>query len=123
MEINEAFERYLQFCMFEKQLTNVTITDYKDDFKKFLYYFPNIKDTDDLSKDDFDNFTFNQSIDELSEKTISRRITFLKGFYIFLESEKIVTKDIIDNIEMPKTPKKLPVYLTKIGRASCRERV
>ena len=35
MEINEAFERYLQFCMFEKQLTNVTITDYKDDFKKF----------------------------------------------------------------------------------------
>ena len=37
MEINEAFERYLQFCMFEKQLTNVTITDYKDDFKKFLY--------------------------------------------------------------------------------------
>ena len=113
MEINEAFERYLQFCMFEKQLTNVTITDYKDDFKKFLYYFPNIKDTDDLSKDDFDNFTFNQSIDELSEKTISRRITFLKGFYIFLESEKIVTKDIIDNIEMPKTPKKLPVYLTK----------
>ncbi len=43
MEINEAFERYLQFCMFEKQLTNVTITDYKDDFKKFLYYFPNIK--------------------------------------------------------------------------------
>ena len=98
MEINEAFERYLQFCMFEKQLTNVTITDYKDDFKKFLYYFPNIKDTDDLSKDDFDNFTFNQSIDELSEKTISRRITFLKGFYIFLESENVLGSVFFTNV-------------------------
>lgn len=113
MKINEAFEKYLQFCMFEKQLTNVTIKDYKDDFKKFLYYFPNIKDTSELSKEDFNNFTFNQSIDDLSEKTISRRITFLKEFYIFLESEGIVKEDIVDNIEMPKTPKKLPVYLTK----------
>lgn len=113
MKINEAFEKYLQFCMFEKQLTNVTIQDYKDDFKKFLYYFPNIEDTSELSKEDFNNFTFNQSIDDLSEKTISRRITFLKEFYIFLESEGIVKEDIVDNIEMPKTPKKLPVYLTK----------
>ncbi len=112
MELNEAFSSFLQYCLFEKNLTNTTIIDYKEDFKKFKSIFPDYKDTNDLKITDLDEFSFNQSIEGLNASTLARRVSFLKMFYLFLESEKI-TKNLIQDVEMPKRSKKLPVYLTK----------
>ncbi len=111
MKIEQAFTKYLQFCVIEKNLRPLTISNYKDDFKVFLEYFPYIEDTDDLSIGDIDEFNYKQSIDELKVTTIKRRISTLKNFYIFLESEGIKT-DIIKEVLTPKANKYLPEYLT-----------
>ena len=111
MKIEQAFTKYLQFCVIEKNLRPLTISNYKDDFKVFLEYFPYIEDTDDISIGDIDEFNYKQSIDELKVTTIKRRISTLKNFYIFLESEGIKT-GIIKEVLTPKATKYLPEYLT-----------
>lgn len=111
MKIEQAFTKYLQFCVIEKNLRPLTISNYKDDFKVFLEYFPYIEDTDDLLIGDIDEFNYKQSIDELKVTTIKRRISTLKNFYIFLESEGIKT-GIIKEVLTPKATKYLPEYLT-----------
>lgn len=111
MEINEAFLKYLKFCKIEKNLTNITINNYKEDFKAFLEYFPYIKEVSDLTDDDINDFIYKQSIKNLKPKTISRRVSTIKNFYAFLESEKIKT-GILKTVYIPKKDNYLPTYLT-----------
>lgn len=111
MEINKAIKQFLQYCLFEKGLTKVTIDDYNEDFKVFLKMFPSINDTSQLTKNDLEDFIFEQSLNGLKSTSIRRRITTLKNFYIFLDNEKI-TNGIASDVELPKKEQRLPVYLT-----------
>ena len=111
MEINAAIREYLQHLVFEKGLLKQTIIDYKDDFNCFFEYFPNINDTDQLTSDDIDNFTYKQGLDELKATTISRRVSTIKNFYIFLEREGICN-EIVKEVILPKKEKHIPTFLS-----------
>lgn len=111
MNINDAFLKYLKFCKIEKNLTNITIKNYQEDFDYFLNSFKNIKDTSALSNEDIDNFIYFQRKEGLKTSTISRRVSTIKNFYSFLESEKIKT-GILKKISLPKKESYLPTYLT-----------
>ena len=65
MEINQAFQKYLNFLLIEKNLLPQTIENYKEDFLLFKKYFPYIEDTSDLTKDDINDFNYNLSINNL----------------------------------------------------------
>jgi integrase/recombinase XerD len=111
MDIQQAIEEFLQHALFEKGLQTRTIEDYKEDFKSFFYYFPYIKTTDDLTEDDIENFTYKQGLDELKASTISRRISTIKTFYLFLDNEGI-RKNLVHEVIMPKREKHIPSVLT-----------
>lgn len=111
MEINEAFNKYLNYLIIEKNLLPQTIEDYKEDFLIYKKYFPYINDTSDLNKDDINDFIYQLSINELKVKSIKRYLSTIKNFYIFIESEGI-EKNIIGKIYIPKVEKYLPEYLT-----------
>lgn len=111
MGINEAIALFLQSCLFERNLTQITIKNYQDDLKCFLRFFPEKQFTNDLLETDIQSFTYKQSINDLKSSTITRRITVLKTFYIFLEGEGIV-KNLVNEVVIPKGQKTLPVYLT-----------
>ena len=111
MEINEAFDKYLKYLRVEKNLSINSISSYKFDFLEFLKCFKNIKDTNDITYNTLENFIFIESKKKMKSKTIARRISSLKNFFIFLEIEQI-KNDIIKSIESPKKEKKLPSYLT-----------
>ena len=111
MEINQAFQKYLNFLLIEKNLLPQTIENYKEDFLLFKKYFPYIEDTSDLTKDDINDFNYNLSINNLKTSSIKRRLSTIKNFYIFLETEGIET-NIIGKIYTPKSEKYLPEYLT-----------
>lgn len=112
MVINDAIERFLQYSLFEKGLLKNTIKDYKDDFDCFLKYFPYIKTTDDLTKDDIDSFIFQQGMDELKPSSIARRVSTIKSFYLFLEKEKI-KDDLVQEVIMPKKEIHIPIILNE----------
>ncbi len=111
MEINLAFQKYLNFLIIEKNLLPQTLTNYKEDFLVFKKYFPYIETTDDLTKDDINEFNYNLSINNLKVSSIKRRLSTIKNFYIFLETEGIKT-GIIGEVYSPKSENYLPEYLT-----------
>lgn len=111
MDINEAFNKYLNYLIIEKNLLPQTIEDYKEDFLIYKKYFPYINDTSDLNKNDINDFIYQLSINELKVKSIKRYLSTIKNFYIFIESEGI-EKNIIGKIYIPKAEKYLPEYLT-----------
>lgn len=104
MEINEAFDKYLKYLRVEKNLSINSISSYKFDFLEFLKCFKNIKDTNDITYNTLENFIFIESKKKMKSKTIARRISSLKNFFIFLEIEQI-KNDIIKSIESPKKEK------------------
>jgi integrase/recombinase XerD len=111
MDLSDAISRFLQYCLFEKNLTKVTVEDYRQDFHLFLEYFPEKKTIDDLKDTDIEEFTYQQSLNGLKTSSIARRITVLKNFFLFLDTEGI-KKGLVKPIIMPKREKVLPVYLT-----------
>ena len=113
MKIEDAFENFLQHCKFEKTLTNITIENYKGDFSIFLRYYPNKKEVSDLTKDDLNDFSYDQALNGLSPTTIARRVSTIKNFYSFLEGENIVKGIISDEIIIPKKEHHLPQVLSE----------
>lgn len=112
MDINDAIELFLEYKAVEEGLNiKSTISDYKDDFKVFLKYFPNIKTVDDLNDELIDNFIYEQSLNDLKSSTISRRISTIKNFFLFLENEKIAT-NLVKEVILPKKEKHIPTFLS-----------
>ena len=113
MTLIDAFENFLQYCRFEKTLTNQTIQDYKEDFLQFQRYYPNNIELRDLNKNDLDDFSYDQALNGLSPATIARRIATIKNFYMFLESDNLAKGIISEEITIPKKDKTLPQVLSE----------
>lgn len=112
MEINDAIENFLQYKTVEKGLNvNSTIEDYKEDLCIFLKTFPYIKNVEDLTKDDIDNFIYEESLSELSSSTIARRASTIKNFFIFLENENYAS-NLTKEVVLPKKEARIPVFLS-----------
>lgn len=113
MTLIDAFENFLQYCRFEKTLTNQTIQDYKEDFLQFQRYYPDKKELADLNKNDLNDFSYDQALNGLSPATIARRIATIKNFYMFLESDNLAKGIISEEITIPKKDKTLPQVLSE----------
>ena len=113
MTLIDAFENFLQYCRFEKTLTNQTIQDYKEDFLQFQRYYPHKKELTDLNKNDLNDFSYDQALNGLSPATIARRIATIKNFYMFLESDNLAKGIISEEITIPKKDKILPQVLSE----------
>lgn len=113
MTLIDAFENFLQYCRFEKTLTNQTIQDYKEDFLQFQRYYPYKKELTDLNKNDLNDFSYDQALNGLSPATIARRIATIKNFYMFLESDNLAKSIISEEITIPKKDKTLPQVLSE----------
>ena len=112
MKIELAIKYYKQFLLTEKNVNTKTIEDYDRDFAAFLKFLNSLKDTSQLSGQDIVEYTYDLSIRGYATSTISRQISTIKNFFIFLVSEGI-EKDLELNVVMPKKEKHLPSYLTK----------
>ncbi len=112
MEIKSAEALFFRYLLTEKGLSEKTIKNYEDDFKKFHSYetFASKKDTSDLSASDLTDFMLLQEQDGLSIPTILRRFSSTRSFYCFLNEEGIASIDL-PHIDTPKKTKRIPVVL------------
>ncbi len=110
MDLNEAAELYFQYLRVEKGVSNDTIQNYMYDLRQFFSFLKK-KTTDDLKKNDIQEFIRIQTQNMLSVPTILRRISSTKNFYLFLERERIINFEISD-LDKPKGSKKLPVCIS-----------
>ncbi len=112
--LEEQIGRFLNYLLIDKKYSNNTILTYEDDLNTFLSFCKEEKlELNEIEKEDLKNYLVYLKKHYQNEKTISHHITSLRSFYKFLLMEKILTKNPISGIELPKLKKTLPHVLSE----------
>ena len=111
MEINESFDAFIQYLRVERGASEITVKNYREDFKIFLLSFPDVKTTDDLNVDMLPEFFRRQDELARSSSTILRRYSLLRNYFSFLNEENILHEEMPD-VDKPKSSKRLPFVMS-----------
>ena len=113
MKIEDAITDFLQYCIFEKGLTDQSVKSYQNDLKMYCYFLKKkgIEKVNDIHNDNIKAFLKNRNENE-SSSTIAHNLTVIKNFHKYLIKESIVKEDVSLFISRPKQQKKLPKALT-----------
>lgn len=112
MKIEDAIEDFLNYCTFEKGLSDRTRLSYKNDleiYKSFLKK-KNISCVKKITSDDIKSFLKIRNSEETA--TIAHNLTVIKNFHAYLLKEKIVKENVSEFIDRPKLKKSLPKTLS-----------
>lgn len=111
MEINESFDAFIQYLRVERGVSEITVKNYREDFKIFLLSFPDVRATGDLNADMLPEFVRRQDELARSSSTILRRYSLLRNYFSFLNEEGILHEEIPD-VDKPKSSKRLPFVMS-----------
>lgn len=111
MDYQESFFNYLKF---EKRYSSHTVVAYKNDLDQFVQFCTVMVGEFDVYK--VDSKTIRSWIVELMEqqltaRSVNRKITTVKSFYKFLLKEGKVQTNPATNLVLPKIRKKLPNFV------------
>ena len=112
MKIEDAITDFLNYCVFEKGLSDRTKMSYENDLKVYEEYLKNqsITTVEGITSDHIKDFLKIRNKEESS--TIAHNLTVIKGFHTYLLKEKIVSNNSSEFIERPKLRKALPKTLS-----------
>lgn len=112
MNINDAKEQFLIYCIVEKGLQGQTVACYRDDLTMFIKSLDNPEmDVRRLKNSDIEHYIITLSNDGKAVSTILRRISVIKNFYIYLVSENLLEANV-ELIDVPKKESYLPSVLS-----------
>ncbi|MEJ5105837.1 tyrosine-type recombinase/integrase [Chryseobacterium sp. MYb328] len=80
-------EKFLEYLQFEKRYSPHTITSYKKDLDDFSHFYLRTESSEDISKADkkiIRNFIVDLSENNISKRSINRKLSSLRSFYLFL---------------------------------------
>ena len=106
-------ENFLEVLASEKGLALNTRISYKNDILQFLVFLEkNKKKINEITSIDIEKFTSKFTTQCLEKSTISRKMSALSHFFIFLLEENIIKRNPINELDLPKQIKKLPKILS-----------
>ncbi len=111
MEINESLDLFIKYLRTERGISEMTVKNYREDFKIFLDNFPDVKDTNDLDINMLPEFVVKQDEMSRSSATILRRFSFLKNYFSFLQEEGYFEGELLQ-VDKPRSSKRLPFVLS-----------
>ena len=113
MNINDAINDFINYCTFEKGLTNYTKESYENDLKIYKDFLNKNKITkiSEIKDKDIKNFLKERSQQEKAT-TIAHNLTVIKNFHTYIYKQKLVNHNIAEFIERPKLKKSLPKALS-----------
>ncbi len=105
---------YISYLTFEQNLSPNSIDAYRRDLTRFLDYIKQngIKRPSDVQPSHIHRML--QSLSELglSESSLARNISSIRGFYRFLMDENLLQTDPTVHVDHPRAPRYLPSVLT-----------
>ena len=113
MNIDDAIEDFIGYCVFEKGLSNKTKESYYNDLNIYKEYLKENNKTNVLSITDQDIKNFLKLRDKESTSTIAHNLTVIKSFHQYLYKQNITKKDISEFIDRPKMKKSIPRVLSE----------
>ena len=106
-------ENFLEVLASEKGLAVNTRISYKNDILQFLVFLEkNKKKINEITSVDIEKFTSKFTTQGLEKSTISRKMSALSHFFIFLLEENMIKRNPINELDLPKQIKKLPKILS-----------
>jgi integrase/recombinase XerC len=82
-------DKFLEYLQFEKRYSPHTITSYKKDLEDFSHFYLKTESSEDISKADkkiIRNFIVELSENDISKRSINRKLSSLRSFYYFFKN-------------------------------------
>ena len=113
MNLEDAIEEFINYCFFEKGLSDKTNLSYRNDLDVYKEYLNSkgINNVKDIKSDNIKDFLKDRNSQE-ETTTIAHNLTVIKNFHSYLLRQNIVNKDESEFIERPKLRKYLPKTLS-----------
>lgn len=104
---------YLDYLKYNKNYSDKTILNYKLDLEDYFKLLESEGiEYKDVTYDILMNLFKHYEEKKLSNKSVSRHIIAIRGFYKYLVLENIMQDNPFNMVSLPKKEKKLPRYLT-----------
>ena len=112
MKIEDAISDFLNYCVFEKGLSDRSKLSYENGLKVYKEFLKDraIYDVSRIRSEDIKDFLKERNSEESS--TIAHNLTVIKNFHTYLLKENIVKSDVSEFIDRPKLRKSLPKTLS-----------
>jgi integrase/recombinase XerD len=110
-EVLNLIEKYLEFIVANKNLSNNTYISYKNDIYEYVKLYKN-KKIPDLNTNRIETYTKFLS-ENFSIRTHCRKLSSVKNFYKFLYDKRILEFNTFSNIDFPKITRNIPKVLTE----------
>ncbi len=111
MSYQESFINYLKY---EKRFSSHTVVAYKNDLDQFVQYCTVVVGEFIVNRVDAKlvrSWIVHLMEQELSPRSVNRKVSTIKSFYKFLMKEQIVENNPAVNLPLPKIRKKLPNFV------------
>ena len=106
-------EKYLDYLKYNKNYSDKTILNYELDIKDYFNFLKvECLDYKDVTYNDLMPLFKHFETNKLTNKSIRRHISSIKGFYKYLVNNEIVNTNPFIYVNLPKKEQKLPRYLT-----------
>ncbi len=119
-------EKFLEYLQFEKRYSPHTITSYKKDLEDFSHFFLRTESSDNLAKADkkiIRNFIVELSENEISKRSINRKLSSLRSFYLFLLKIGEITVSPTEGISSLKFYPEKQIPISKEEMEDLNERI
>ncbi len=103
----------MQYIQYEKNYSSHTVLSYHTDLVQFFEFLACDGDAfvaDDIRATDLQQWILQLMNDDISARTLSRKISTLKSFWRFLLKNNLATKNPTLKIQLPKTNRPLPLF-------------
>ncbi|TCO09787.1 tyrosine-type recombinase/integrase [Natronoflexus pectinivorans] len=109
----QHIEGFLHYLEFEKRCSRHTLTAYHGDLKQFFSFMggSDIHLLSNAGRAHIRKWIVEMHESGMSSKTIHRKISSIKSFYKHLQIEGLVENNPALTVNLPKIPKKLPVFV------------
>ena len=114
--VNPLIDSFLNMLVAERGVTVNTVSAYLNDishFKKYLIENEIDSKIESCSKDSISNYIKHLSKNGLNPRTATRRLSSLRQFFLFLQSENHRSDNPTNNVDGPRQTKSLPKLLSE----------
>ena len=101
---------FLKYLQYEKHFSNYTVSNYQIDLEEFKTFI-NTEDPNDIKLESIRKYLKFLVDNKYSNRSISRKVSSLKSYFKYLDSEKLIKDNPAALISNPKIEKSLPNYL------------
>ena len=109
MEFKEMFLNHLRY---QKRYSSHTLKSYETDLDQFIEFCKqNKQNIEEADHTDIRHWIVGMMENNVSARSVNRKLSSLKSYYRFLIREGLVSKNPLDKVVAPKIKKRLPVFV------------